>query len=165
MNETPATIPRIEGDTITGRELLLQIRELILAEPLRLDMDSWITAFAGEGSSYHKTLPACGTVGCIAGWAAVLLRPAQNVTQSDLFDFADFHMASLLGLDNEHTYDQCPLFCAAPMRQFGEMDIGQPGTVQHAAIIAKRIDTVLERFPEIADRVIDVADARRLFGE
>lgn len=44
-------------------------REMILKEPLRVDMDVWLKPLNPETDDREK--PACGTVGCIAGWVAI----------------------------------------------------------------------------------------------
>jgi hypothetical protein len=46
-------------------EKLRRIKEIILAEPRRLNMGDWIAAVRTD----HESAPTCGTVGCIAGWA------------------------------------------------------------------------------------------------
>lgn len=51
-------------------ELLEKVRSHILEEPRRLDMEDWIDYVAGKPES-----PACGTTGCIAGWAVLLTIP------------------------------------------------------------------------------------------
>lgn len=50
--------------------LLRKIQQTILAEPKRLKMSRWLGTVR-EG----KDNPNCSTVGCIAGWAAVLTAP------------------------------------------------------------------------------------------
>lgn len=48
-------------------ELLAEIRQIILEEPKRYDQNMWLlTGAIGERA------PACGTVGCVAGWAVAL---------------------------------------------------------------------------------------------
>lgn len=47
-------------------KLLRQVKAHILDEPRRLHMDH------GLMPKYGKDAPACGTVGCIAGWTVVL---------------------------------------------------------------------------------------------
>jgi hypothetical protein len=51
-------------------KLLRKVAKHILAEPKRLDMTDW-----GYLDSTSRLAPACGTVCCIAGWAAVLHNP------------------------------------------------------------------------------------------
>lgn len=46
-------------------KLLRKVKKHILEEPKRLNMDFY-------GSAYCNDAPACGTVGCIAGWSALL---------------------------------------------------------------------------------------------
>jgi hypothetical protein len=72
-------IPR---STKRGRKLLEEIKRIILGEPLRIRMEvGQVTQkpngnLWGKRDSYHSremTMPACGTVGCIAGWAVALV--------------------------------------------------------------------------------------------
>lgn len=52
-------------------DLFLRVKKAILAEPKRLDMDTWLDTYDPK---YYDEAPKCGTVGCIAGWAVVLTR-------------------------------------------------------------------------------------------
>lgn len=52
-------------------KLLQAIKKHILAEPKRLDMGNW-----GFKRDKANDGPACGTVGCIAGWAVLLTHPS-----------------------------------------------------------------------------------------
>lgn len=63
-------------------KLLRKIEEHILAEPKRLDMNFFVHKEGLKGNGlYEKGLldaaryPACGTMGCIAGWAKLLSTP------------------------------------------------------------------------------------------
>jgi hypothetical protein len=58
----------------TAYGLLIRVKELILEEPKRLNMDVWSSAVSPSENG-----PACGTVGCISGWAQMLARPAAHV--------------------------------------------------------------------------------------
>lgn len=48
-------------------ELLSRIIDLILAEPLRINMNNFFTP-----SRMRKAEPQCGMVGCIGGWTNIL---------------------------------------------------------------------------------------------
>ena len=153
------SVPRVDGPTITGRELLLRIKALVLEEPARLDMRRWVTAFRGRRRLHSRssTLPACGTVGCVAGWGAILLRPNDAISGRRLDDSAEDVMTAALGLECT-----IPLFTPDPV--FDETTLHQPGSKAHARVVAKRIDTVLARYPAVAKRVIDVASVRAQLG-
>lgn len=49
--------------------LLREIQRVIREEPKRMQMENWLMTGL-SGNPY----PACGTVGCIAGWACILSR-------------------------------------------------------------------------------------------
>lgn len=55
-------------------DLLNDVIVAIRAEPLRLDMGSWLTP-ADMAFSSRDRQPACGTVACVAGWTAILGSP------------------------------------------------------------------------------------------
>jgi hypothetical protein len=63
----------------TAYGLLSEIRKLILEEPKRYDQSSWLLndedMFGFKyGSEAAVAVPACGTIGCVAGWVTVLKR-------------------------------------------------------------------------------------------
>lgn len=54
-------------------ELLTEIRRLILAVPKRYNQRWWLSRERGRFSEHHMDrYPACGTVGCVAGWVRQL---------------------------------------------------------------------------------------------
>lgn len=150
--------PRIRKKRITAAELLRRIKVLVLEEPRRMNMRSWITAFEGRirvrrnrfGLQGHE-LPVCGTVGCIAGWGATLLRkPGESPKTAT----ARSRMAKLLGhrLSGGYWTDH-DLFDPYLDDLLGT----EPGTEAHAKAVAKRIDRYLAAHPDLETRVIDVA--------
>jgi len=66
-------------------DLLLKVKQHILLEPARLRMDTWVfqsmpgeeryTSLPAYGEPEEYTMPKCGTIGCIAGWACMLGAP------------------------------------------------------------------------------------------
>ena len=61
-------------------ELLLKVRDHILEEPRRLNMDVWLKKW---GTNYPtEELPLCRTQGCIGGWA---LKLAHRRMPSDIW--------------------------------------------------------------------------------
>lgn len=164
-----APTPIIRTKTITVAKLLGKIKQIILAEPKRVNMEAFISALNGEAlwsQGARRKQPACGTIGCIAGWGAILLRP-KNVTANRLDLLASSVMSNLIGWDYKPAYSNTPgrttgsLFHGGPLD--GE-DLGEPGTGKHAKAVAKLIDRYLEAHPEIADRKIDVAEARKMLS-
>jgi len=53
-------------------ELLLKVKQHILAEPRRLDMGEWLLQGEPGEILCGSTFPECGTIGCISGWAEIL---------------------------------------------------------------------------------------------
>lgn len=75
--KTKSLIPKSRAKTAFG--LLSEIRRLILAEPKRYNQERYIARVGGRNDAdeidpeiYPKGAPACGTVGCVAGWVATL---------------------------------------------------------------------------------------------
>lgn len=164
--------PRIRKRWLTVKELMLTIKREVLAEPARANLGSFVWALHGKGArasglaavrdSGQDNVPACGTVACLAGWGAVLLRP-DGVGATRLDNNADEAMTEAIGRD---LYDGVfssyktvgELFESSSSREFGETEktFGAPGTKQHAQTIANRIDQYLRRYPEVGSRKIDV---------
>lgn len=161
----PVAPPTLMKDTFTVRELLFAVKDAVLAEPKRIDMCTWIRHFQTFSSFLDlDEQPACGTVGCLAGWAAVLCRPftfegevTPNRMGGRLADRASVVMEHVLGWERRpDTYTNHrtvgDLFTGDASREFGEPHMPSPGTVAQAELVARRIDLYLDRHPEIADR-------------
>lgn len=171
--------PRITTPTVTVGELLNRVKDIILEEPRRLNMDDWIIAFQHTG--WHDSgvnfehAPACGTIACVAGWVHVLLRPSDNegppLPQSSMADVAN----DLLGRDDwTRNWDGSRHLVRATGGLFAagwvyldpaysdfescddQPEFPTPGTPEHAQIVAARIDNYLAQNPEVAARVIDI---------
>ena len=59
----------------TAYDLMAAVNREILKEPARLDMGGWIKALNEphlKNILGIRRMPACGTIGCFAGWAALL---------------------------------------------------------------------------------------------
>lgn len=65
-------------------DLLGDVIAAIRQEPRRLDMGQWLA----EADFVTSAEPACGTVGCIAGWLTILgtRRPTQDAIAQDRLD-------------------------------------------------------------------------------
>lgn len=104
-------------------ELLDEIKALALEEPLRVSMNYWrLNASDIEQDTFitHLILPACGTIGCIGGWAEALAGTGQQA-------------ADILGLTDDQWND---LFY--PLELVWEADeIGQ--TPEHARHVIAHI--------------------------
>lgn len=64
-------LPRSKAKTAWG--LMVDVKKAILADPKRADMRVYENPLAPQNGG-----PACGTVGCIAGWVAILGKGAQR---------------------------------------------------------------------------------------
>lgn len=56
-------------------KLLRKVQKHILEEPRRIDMGLWGAAQSPVLGDDPRYVPACGTAGCIAGWAIILSQP------------------------------------------------------------------------------------------
>lgn len=67
-------MPKSRAKTAYG--LLGEVAALILAEPKRYDQRDVLTFKTGDHETYF---PACGTIGCVAGWTVALKASAPKV--------------------------------------------------------------------------------------
>ena len=89
-------IPTSKAKTAYG--LLSEVRRLILEEPLRYCQGDWLKRledYSDANSQYAPTFPACGTIGCVAGWVATLKGPT-NQRYSLVSEVAE----SILGINS-----------------------------------------------------------------
>lgn len=77
--------------------------------------------------------PACGTVGCIAGWITFIAD--RRVKASDDYDIAN-RAADLLGLNLDKTYGMTP---ALFRNGLPDLRNTKPGTKAHADAVVARI--------------------------
>lgn len=69
----------------TAYGLLSEVCRLILAEPKRYNQGSWVKLVTQYDRAYAADVfPACGTIGCVAGWVTTLKLPA-NVFDAEPF--------------------------------------------------------------------------------
>lgn len=145
----------------TAWDLVVDARDAILAEPLRADMRcvveteqeireqedderEWKRSFGGTVRP-RRRLPACGTVGCFAGWISTL-RGGVLVAQHDGLEHASF----LLAGDRKAIYggDGPVNFRTEPDGAFVFDDganIHEPvGTKRYAQAVGRRIDRFLD---------------------
>jgi hypothetical protein len=101
--------------------LLRKVQAAITEEPNRLVMGSWgiqrlgqkfvVTSDYNPKKQEKRTLPACGTVGCIAGWTAICGLPKKEVPSITIngiemvnvseIDDVEKKAIDLLGLDSK----------------------------------------------------------------
>lgn len=117
-----AKLPVSRARTAYG--LLSEIAALALAEPKRMRMS--VTLLRDDPASAPNFYPACGTVGCIAGWTTVL-----KGLRTDPFGGVLSSAARTLGLIGEQEDD---LFCDVPLCSATNQQ-----TVAHAKAVARHI--------------------------
>jgi hypothetical protein len=170
--------PKIRAKYITAANLLKKIKQIILEEPARGNQGDWVCMLGGKPKGLFNpevmpTQPACGTVGCIAGWGMILLRK-QRERVGTLDDQAQDVMNALVGYPQGLGPTDCT--CSSCQRARAErvqrgqpplLTVGnlfgtdgvraQPGTLEHAQQVAAKIDKYLAEHPELAKRWINVA--------
>lgn len=92
-----APLPRTKAKTPIG--ILKAVAKAILEEPRRYNQQDWGSRYDAATVKRDATLPACGTVACVAGWVTVLTRPTrvENVPLGD----AQIIAARRLGLSRQ----------------------------------------------------------------
>jgi hypothetical protein len=90
----------------TAYGLLSEIRKLILEEPRRYDQSDFLSI--GEvAERRYDYVPACGTVGCVAGWVCAL-KGSSDLREWDVIAKAD----EILGIEDGIGVDSMVLFGA-----------------------------------------------------
>lgn len=153
-------------------KLLEKVKAHILEEPRRVNMAYWLAlkdttgvtnaalptvAWATVMHAAKNRAPACGTVGCIAGWTIIVARKKRAVkaltkagTRYPIAQLA----ADVLGLTQLSRYEEESLWSQTQpsqrMRLFlpdrwpepfrAKLKTHRPGTKAYAKVIAKRID-------------------------
>lgn len=87
--------------------LLREVRQVVADNPERHNQNTWISSLFGSlndtlveevrqlalqplpGTVDDYTSPACGTTGCVAGWASVLAAPKGSVFRGMRIEFPD----------------------------------------------------------------------------
>jgi hypothetical protein len=136
-------------------ELLLKVKEEILAEPRKLQMDAWL--WPADDFSDVKSpeeMPPCGTIGCIAGWTVAIARAeAEGIAPLEL---AEQHRAltldvsirtaakDLLGLKRERLFFHDDEASECWPGEFVErLEKEAPGTPGYARVVADVIDDLI----------------------
>lgn len=138
-------LPTSRAKTAYG--LLAAICKLIVAEPKRYNQDYYLISnnnkpesFLAERWRAAGRMPACGTVGCVAGWAVQLKFPEQAVGIDRLSNTA-MTAREMLGLSSEQGYD---LFDHTALGKVAKTEaeiaaLVAPGTEAYAALGVKHI--------------------------
>lgn len=84
-------------------DLLSDVRALILAEPLRYNQDIYLHLEKEDGDNAFaapRGFPACGTVGCVAGWVASIAP-----RKFDPYISIDRQARDRLGLSDQQAFE------------------------------------------------------------
>ena len=116
-------------------KLFDKIEAAILEEPKRINMSNW----AFSPALYNKRdLPACQTIGCIAGWAVAIARKLRGQALKDYFWDIEIDAMSLLKLDS---IEASRLFGPAnwPLKWRIRLGRHEPGTKAYAKVVVDYI--------------------------
>lgn len=118
--------------------LLRRIQRAIMAEPKRLDMGDWLVRGQQRIQQNGLKEPDCGTVGCIAGWAAVLDKTSDPKKFEDA-EVSWMRADQILGLTHEQGN---ALFYTDewPEKFFDKLDALKEQTRAYARVVCQRID-------------------------
>jgi hypothetical protein len=113
-----AALPRSKAKN--AYDLLSDVCDVVLAEPKRLQMVTWLE-FAASARKWLEPdeIPVCGTVACVAGWAVILKRGRRRVEECPDCDIPTV-AGELLGLDP-----------ALKETLFGTMPLAEGGSTAH----------------------------------
>jgi hypothetical protein len=136
----PDLVPRSRATN--AYELLDEVVRVIEAEPRRLNMGNWIFM-----PSYveRELIPACGTVGCVAGWIVLLwdgpraaFADRQNVpTRALQLMGSDGFPYSSLGGDLNRLFDGAVVRNADA--DLEEVEVAEPGDEDYVKLVVQRI--------------------------
>ena len=123
--------------TKEGIALLERVKAHILEEPRRLDMDIFVRTAGVREICPTAYWPKCGTVGCIAGWAVMLVKGREETIRLDLIGGRVGGVAQeLLGISGA---EHMELFFTWPEKEYRIAKVNGDHA-EAARIIAAKID-------------------------
>jgi hypothetical protein len=134
-------IPVSRAKTALG--LILAVKKAILADPKRVDMGTVVEDSTNPDHYFGHQKPACGTVGCFAGWIGVLAKGREWSLNGNVFSQVEALLGPGIRFDfmgddgiyhnvfNAGAGDTCNHFAS--------------GTKKHAIAVGKRIDGFIQR--------------------
>ena len=130
-------------------ELLERVKAAILEEPRRVSMDDWGINYPDISVQFDDDLPPCGTVACIAGWAAKLSGDTlfsegfQRIIPPPEEIWKDGHLTPQ-GVEWDAAQDRLCYVGSWPHDLRDELKWYDIGTKGYAEVVAKRIDRFIK---------------------
>lgn len=118
-------------------DLLEDVKEVIKVDPLRYDQTTWRTVDYGEARKKYRDFPACGTVGCVAGWVVTLTR-GTDMPFAEIMSTA----RKILGLDISEALE---LFSADAAGSLPQTKAHTDGGIRHITRFQKKYKDKLKR--------------------
>lgn len=115
-------------------ELLRKVQKHILEEPKRVHMSRFVFD-QDEMDEYRLKPPACGTVACIGGWAAILGGKKESAGDSVSGALLDINFG-----EGERLFYRS----AWPTKFSERLDRAKPQTEAYAQVVSDRIDHFIE---------------------
>jgi hypothetical protein len=134
-------IPVSRAKTALG--LIQAVKRVVLADPRRVDMGTVVEDSTNPDAYFGGQKPACGTVGCFAGWIGVLAKGREWSMSGPVFGAVEkllgpdvaFEFMGRDGIYHSVFNDGAGDSCADTT----------PGTKAHARAVAQRIDRFIKR--------------------
>lgn len=146
-------VPRSRAKTAWG--LLQDVKRAILAEPKRANM--WCFSIHKEPKDGG---PSCGTVGCFAGWTAMLARKNAVLSYDPNTTYNAFKAKLILGDNLDYSfYNGEDCHSVFNLGSGDSCASTNPGTRAHARAVAARI-TRFMKVNETALKARKLADVR-----
>ena len=86
-------------------ELLIQVRDAILAHPEQYNQSCWFH----ESGEHNKNDMRCNTPSCVAGWAIHLGAPDREYVHADVVKTFARTLLGLTALQGDLLFDGCPV--------------------------------------------------------
>ena len=179
MKQRPEFAPDAK---LTAYEVLDHVAEIIAEEPARYNQGCWLTTRMDEVRRVGHNVPACGTIGCVAGWVFAEVAGAHGVACV----FRQVNDSNDRGVEiSEYAQVVLGLFPVQASELFTSMalevivaedqgldpreidldDIKLPayGTKEYAVLGARHIRRFMAKYEnQLKAKVVDVAELRRL---
>lgn len=141
-------LPKPITKPILAYDFFGKLINIMQEEPARVDQGDWLRTGANAtcivgGDKWKTVAPACGTVGCTAGWAAVLLG-YPTFKDSD-------QVAEDLGLNFIHQPIAGKLFGSSG---YNLHVWAEPGTKAHMQQVVRGIREFMAEYKDVLKRVV-----------
>lgn len=118
----------------TAYSLLQDVKKAILEEPKRVNMTTYYK------ETTRRNAPACGTVGCFAGWVCILA----GIRKENSYDLSVDDDGAREVLGDNLDYDTANGYNVFNSGDGDDCKNTKPGTVEHARAVVNRINRFMQ---------------------